>query len=57
LIWNRGVFPTGDWGWLPFYSVLGHWTTFDQAVLSVSSLAFAGFVLWLTKEWTLATFR
>jgi hypothetical protein len=50
LIWNRGVFPDGDWGWLPFYNVLGHWTTFDQVVFSVSSVTFAGFLLWLTKE-------
>ena len=57
LIWNRGVFPAGDWGWLPFCSVLGHWTTVDQTVLSVSSLAFAGFLLWLTKEWSAATFQ
>jgi hypothetical protein len=51
LIWNNGVFPAGNWRWLPFYSVLGHWTTLDQFVLSVSSMAFAGFLLWLPKEW------
>ena len=56
-IWNRGVFPDGDWGWLPFYNVLGHWTTFDQVVFSVSSVTFAGFLLWLTKELDLAVLR
>ena len=51
LIWNQGVFPAGNWSWLSFYSILGHWTTLDQSILSISSIAFAGFLLWLTKEW------
>ncbi len=51
LIWNHGVFPAGDWSWLPFYNILGHWTTLDQTILSIASIAFTGFLLWLTKEW------
>lgn len=50
LVWNQGVFPAGDWSWLPFYSILGHWTTLDQAVLSTSSMAFVGVLLWRAKE-------
>jgi hypothetical protein len=57
LIWNGGVFPDGDWGWLPFCRVLGHWTTLNQAVFSVSRVIFAGFLLWLTREWERMTFR
>jgi hypothetical protein len=57
LVWNQGVFPTGDWSWLPFYSILGHWTTLDQAVLSTSSIAFVGVLLWRTKEGKRETLR
>ena len=53
LIWNQGVFPAGDWSWLPVYNILGHWSTLDQSILSISSIASAGFLLWLTKEWKL----
>jgi hypothetical protein len=54
LVWNKGVFPAGDWVWLPFYSIFGHWTTIDQSILSLSSMVFAGFLLWLANEWKLA---
>lgn len=53
LIWNKGVFPVGDWVWIPFYSVFGRWTTMDQSILSIASVVFVGVLLWLAREWKL----
>jgi hypothetical protein len=54
LIWNKGVFPAGDWVWIPFYSVFGRWTTIDQSILSISSVVFVGVLLGLAREWKLS---
>jgi hypothetical protein len=51
LVWNRGVFPAGDWSWLPFFNIFGHWTTLNQSILSIASMVSAGFLLWLAKRW------
>ena len=56
LVWNKGVFPAGDWAWMPFFSIFGHWTTLNQSILSITSMVFVGFLLWLTKELKLARF-
>jgi hypothetical protein len=32
----QGSFPTTDWSWTPFYTILGSWTTANQILLSVS---------------------
>ena len=53
LVWNKGVFPAGDWVWIPFYSVFGRWTTIDQFILSIASLVFVGVLLGLAREWKL----
>ncbi len=54
LIWNKGVFPAGDWVWLPFSSIFGHWTTISQFILSTTSMVSVGLLLWLAKESKLA---
>jgi hypothetical protein len=51
LIWNRGVFPAEDWSWLPFFSIFGHWNLASQVMLSLTSLASVGSLLWLMKRW------
>lgn len=33
--WRGFVFPTGEWTWMPFYNLLGTWTTLHQIVLSI----------------------
>lgn len=33
-VWNRGIFPSGDWTWLSEYKQFGHWTTLNQIELS-----------------------
>jgi hypothetical protein len=53
-VWNKGVFPAGNWVWLPFFRIFGHWTTLDQSILSMASLFSVGFLLWLSKRWKLA---
>ena len=51
LIWNGGVFPEGNWTWMPFFSVFGNWTTTNQLVLSITSIFLSGFLLWFLKRW------
>lgn len=36
LVWGGGIFPSGDWTWMPNYCFFGHWTTADQVIWSVS---------------------
>jgi hypothetical protein len=54
LVWNRGVFPAGDWSWMPFFSIFGHWTTLNQSILSIASMVSAAFLLWIAKRWKLS---
>jgi hypothetical protein len=54
LVWNKGVFPAGDWSWLPFFCIFGQWTTLNQSILSITSMVSVGFLLWLAKRWKLA---
>lgn len=40
-LWNRGVFPAGNWTWSGLYAIFGSWTTPWQAALTVTALALA----------------
>jgi hypothetical protein len=53
LVWNKGVFPAGNWVWLPFFNIFGNWTAIHQSILSMTTLASIGFLLWLAKRWRL----
>jgi hypothetical protein len=48
-LWNRGVFPLGDWTWMPFYTVFGAWTTMAQ-FLFTASLTLASCLICKWKE-------
>jgi hypothetical protein len=37
-VWNGGVFPAGDWTWMPLYTYFNGWTTTMQIALSTASL-------------------
>ena len=43
-VWNNGIFPSGDWTWMPLYQTFGTWTTTHQILLSFLSLALAFFL-------------
>ena len=39
LIWNNGIFPTGDLSWLPMYNVLGIWLIEMQILFSITLIS------------------
>ena len=39
MVWGGGHFPVGDWTWMPFYNLLGTWTTAMQIILSCTAIA------------------
>ena len=39
--WGGFIFPSGDWTWMPLYSVFGTWTTLMQFSVSFGALLFA----------------
>jgi hypothetical protein len=49
-VWSRGVFPVGDWVWMPLYQTLGFYTTAFQVCLSAASMLSAILIVWLPKK-------
>lgn len=49
-VWNGGVFPVGDWTWMPLYNVLGFYNTGFQIVLSVVCVGSAILIIKMVKK-------
>jgi hypothetical protein len=49
-VWSNGVFPSGDWSWMPLYKTLGFYTTTFQIILSGASMLSAILIIWLMKK-------
>lgn len=49
-VWNGGVFPVGDWTWMPLYDLLGFYSTVFQIVLSVVCVGSAMLIVKMTKK-------
>jgi hypothetical protein len=49
-VWGKGVFPVGDWSWMPLYQTLGFYNTGLQVVLSGVSMLSATLIIWLPKK-------
>jgi hypothetical protein len=41
----QGAFPTTEWCWMPFYRILGTWTTLHQILLSFSANLLSSIVI------------
>jgi hypothetical protein len=49
-VWGRGVFPVGDWVWMPMYQTLGFYNTGLQIVLSGVSMLSAALIIRVPKK-------
>lgn len=49
-VWNGGVFPVGDWTWMPLFDVLGFYSTGLQVLLSVVCVGAAILLVKMTKK-------
>lgn len=49
-VWNGGVFPAGDWTWMPLFNVFGFYTTTFQVMLSVVYVGSAILLVKMTKK-------
>lgn len=50
LVWNNGVFPSGNWEWQEFYAWFGKWNTLNQVSLVASALLLSSVILCVTRN-------
>lgn len=49
-VWSGGVFPSGQWTWMPLYETLGFYSTSFQLALSAGSMLSAILIVKMVKK-------